>query len=150
TASTSAAWQYRHGWEGRNPPPVLKAGTTSIRKIEFADTRDLKQWMWKGTEGIAETTWPGVYNRSRLPGRDHYVPVPDSNTFGAGGKNFHLALPAGPVTRIEIRGAAFGELQYRPQAQRSFKALAKRPQGPVRSVYDIQPVNGGQLRFSNR
>lgn len=151
TASTSsAAWQYRHGWEGRNPPSVLKAGTTSIRKIEFADTRDLKQWMWKGTDGIAETTWPGVYNRSRLPGRDDYFQLPDWNTYVEGGKNFDLTLPAEPVNRIEIRGAAFGELQYRQQEQGSFKTLAKRPQGPVRSVYDIKPVNGGQLRFSNR
>jgi hypothetical protein len=40
-----------------------------IRKVEFADAKDLKEWMWKGVDGIAETTWPGVYNRSRLPGR---------------------------------------------------------------------------------
>ena len=55
-ATTSPhAWWHRYGWDG-TPPPALTAPTTSIRKVEFADVRDHKQWMWKGTDGIAETT----------------------------------------------------------------------------------------------
>lgn len=147
--ATRDAWLFRHGWEGRTPPPLLQSPTTSIRKIEFADTRDIKQWMWKGTDGIAETTWPGVYNRSRLPGRDDYFQLPDWNTYVEGGKNLDLILPAESVNRVEIRGAAFGELQYRDNNKEHFKRLVKRPEGAVRSVYDIKDVKGGELRFSN-
>ena len=56
--------------------------------------------MWKGTDGIAETTWPGVYNRSRLPGRDDYFQLPDWNTYVEGGKNLDLMLPAESVNRV--------------------------------------------------
>ena len=72
---------------GRGCTPALAAGGTRIRKIEFADTRDLKAWMWKATDGIAETTWPGVYNRSRLPGRNDYFQLPDWNTYVEGGQH---------------------------------------------------------------
>lgn len=143
------AWLYRHGWESSKAPPLLRSPTTSIRKIEFTDTRDLKQWMWKGTDGIAETTWPGVYNRSRLPGRDDYFQLPDWNTYVEGGKHFDLTLPDEAINRIEIRGAAFGELRYRKQADEKFKLVSRRAQGAVRSVYDIKALTGGQLRFSN-
>lgn len=143
------AWLYRHGWESSKAPPPLRSPTTSIRKIEFTDTRDLKQWMWKGTDGIAETTWPGVYNRSRLAGRDDYFQLPDWNTYVEGGKHFDLTLPEETVNRIEIRGAAFGELLYRQQSSQKFKPVLKRAQGAVRSVYDINALSGGQLRFSN-
>ena len=147
--ATRDAWLFRHGWEGRTPPPLLQSPTTSIRKVEFADTRDIKQWMWKGTDGIAETTWPGVYNRSRLPGRDDYFQLPDWNTYVEGGKNLDLMLPAESVNRVEIRGAAFGELQYRGNKKENFKRVLKKPEGAVRSVYDIKDVKGGELRFSN-
>jgi hypothetical protein len=144
------AWLFRHGWDTRTPPPQLKPGHNSFRKIELTDTRDLKQWMWKATDGIAETTWPGVYNRSRLPGRDDYFQLPDWNTYVEGGKNFDINLPAENINRVEIRGAAFGELQYRHNTTDVFKTLHKRPQGNVRSVYELTPLQGGQLRFSNQ
>ena len=143
------AWLYRHGWEARNAPPLLKPGHNSFRKIELTDTFDLKQWMWKATDGIAETTWPGVYNRSRLPGRNDYFQLPDWNTYVEGGQHFDVYLPAETINRIEMRGAAFGELQYRRNTQGQFNTLAQRPRGSVRSVFDIAPITAGQLRFSN-
>lgn len=143
------AWLFRHGWHQRKAPPLLTAPVTRFRKVEFTDTRDLKQWMWKATDGIAETTWPGVYNRSRLPGRDDYFQLPDWNTYVEGGKNLDLSLPDEPVNRIELRGAAYGELLYRPDADSPYRRLAKRPQGAVRSVYEFEAVQGGQLRFAN-
>ncbi|NEL42209.1 MAG: hypothetical protein G3W69_30895, partial [Xanthomonas perforans] len=92
------------GWDNGHAPPLLDAPVTRIRKVEFTDARDLKQWMWKATDGIAETTWPGVYNRSRLPGRDDYFQLPDWNTYVEGGKALDLTLPDEPVNRIELRG----------------------------------------------
>ncbi|KAF1721586.1 LamG-like jellyroll fold domain-containing protein [Pseudoxanthomonas wuyuanensis] len=142
------AWLHRHGWEGA-PPPALTLPVTRIRKVEFADTKDLKQWMWKGSDGIAETTWPGVYNRSRLPGRDDYFQLPDWNTYVEGGQNLDLSIPDNEtVNRIEIRGAAYGQLS-RTGNDGQAQALFQRPQGVVRSVDSFSDLQGGSLRFSN-
>lgn len=141
--ASQRAWRHRNGWEGA-PPPTLNAPTTSIRKIEFADVRDQKQWMWKGTDGIAETTWPGVYNRSRLAGRTDYFTLPDWNTYVDGGKTLDLTVPAGEaINRIEIRGAAYGTLSG------SAGTLFTRPEGVVRSVNVFAPQSGSKLRFTN-
>lgn len=148
-AADERAWRHRFGWEGA-PPPVLDAARTRIRKVEFADTRDLKQWMWKATDGIAETTWPGVYNRSRLPGRNDYFQLPDWNTYVEGGRHLDLTLPDGEtVNRIEIRGAAFGTLLHGADAESAGEVLLRRGKGVVRSVHDIPAQRGGVLRFAN-
>src|SRR3954466_5062753 len=39
------AWLHRFGWD-RGSPPALTAPVTRIRKVEFADAKDLKEWMW--------------------------------------------------------------------------------------------------------
>jgi hypothetical protein len=142
------AWLHRYGWDTASPP-VLTAATTTIRKVEFADARDQKQWMWKGVDGIAETTWPGVYNRSKLPGRDDYFELPDWNTYVEGGKAYDLTIPANEqVNRVEIRGAAYGDLGWSAD-DRAWTPLAKRPKGVVRSVTEIAARTGGHLRFTN-
>lgn len=143
-----AAWLHRYGWD-HTSPPVLDAPVTSIRKVEFADARDLKQWIWKGVDGIAETTWPGVYNRSRLPGRNDYFELPDWNTYVEGGKRYDLTvLPGERVNRIEIRGAAYGTLDWSDGDGKPV-TLAKRPQGVVRSVEHFAPRTGGRFGFTN-
>ncbi|ASR42535.1 hypothetical protein BEN78_03155 [Xanthomonas citri pv. mangiferaeindicae] len=147
-AQRQAAWLFRHGWQNGAAPPLLDAPTTSIRKVEFADTRDLKQWMWKATDGIAETTWPGVYNRSRLRGRDDYFQLPDWNTYVEGGRALDLTLPDEPVNRVEIRGAAYGRVLAGDDVG-SLQPLFERPQGIVRSVDDFPLRRGGHLRFAN-
>jgi len=141
-----SAWLHRYGWDHGAPP--LASATTSIRKIEFADVRDLKQWMWKGTDGIPETTWPGVYNRSRLPGRSDYFQLPDWNTYVEGGQALDLAMPDEPFNRVEIRGAAYGQASYGADADHQ-QPLFQRPQGVVRSVDQFAPRRGGRLRFTN-
>lgn len=143
-----AAFLHRFGWDNGHAPPLLDAPITRIRKVEFNDARDLKQWMWKATDGIAETTWPGVYNRSRLPGRDDYFQLPDWNTYVEGGKALALTLPDEPVNRIELRGAAYGQATYAaPNAQP--QPLFARSQGVVRSVDQFAQRRGGTLRFAN-
>jgi hypothetical protein len=102
-APDRAAWLHRFGWDSQSPP-VLADPVTTVRKVEFADAKDLKEWMWKGVDGIAETTWPGVYNRSRLPGRDDYFELPDWNVYVEGGKAYRLTVPSGTAfNRVEIR-----------------------------------------------
>jgi hypothetical protein len=142
-----AAWLHRYGWDHALPPPLTDP-VTRIRKVEFADAKDLKQWMWKATDGIAETTWPGVYNRSRLPGRDDYFQLPDWNVYVEGGKALDLALPDEPFNRIEIRGAAFGAASYR-DGSGAAHALFQRPRGVLRSVDQFAARRGGTLRFVN-
>jgi len=143
-----AAWLHRYGWD-RGSPPVLDVPSTRIRKIEFADARDLKEEMRKGIDGIAETTWPGVYNRSRLPGRDDYFELPDWNVYVEGGKNYDLTVPAGErFNRIELRGAAYGTLSYSADGSH-YMPLGTRPQGVVRTVDQFAPRTGGKLRFTN-
>lgn len=142
-APSQRSWWHRHGWDGA-APPVLESATTTIRKVEFADVKDLKQWMWKGTDGIAETTWPGVYNRSRLAGRDDYFQLPDWNTYVEGGQQLDLTIPDGEtINRVEIRGAAFGTLAG------TAGTLFTRPEGVVRSVDSFAAQRGGQLHFRN-
>ena len=137
------AWWHRHGWDGA-PPPLLSTPVTTIRKIEFADVKDKQQWMWKGTDGIAETTWPGVYNRSRLPGRNDYFQLPDWNTYVEGGQRLDLTVPEGErINRVGIRGAAFGTLAG------TAGTLFTRPKGVVRSVDGFAEQRGGVLHFSN-
>ena len=142
-AAQRAGWLHRYGWD-RAAPPLLTAPVTRVHKVEFGDARDLKQWMWKGVDGIAETTWPGVYNRSRLPGRDDYLELPDWNTYVEGGRRYDLTIPAGErVNRVEMRGAAYGALSW------NGRTLARRPAGVLRSVDAFAPVTGGTLSFTN-
>ncbi|GAC1612251.1 MAG: LamG domain-containing protein [Novosphingobium sp.] len=148
TADDRTAWLHRYGWD-RADPPVLDAPVTTIRKVEFADAKDLKSWMWKGVDGIPETTWPGVYNRSRLPGRDDYFELPDWNVYVEGGKRYDLTVPEGVrFNRVELRGAAYGSLDWTAPGGTS-QPLAKRPQGVVRSVDQFAPLTGGTLHFTN-
>ncbi len=142
------AWLHRFGWDHGRAPPALDAPSTRIRKVEFADAKDLKEWMWKATDGIAETTWPGVYNRSRLPGRNDYFQLPDWNVYVEGGKALDLALPDEPFNRIELRGAAYGQATY-AAAGATPAPLFSRAQGTVRSVDQFERRRGGHLRFTN-
>src|SRR6185295_14366502 len=81
-------WYTRYGWNHLQQfPAPLPSTETTVRKVEIHDAYDLKRWWWKGTDGIRETTWPGVYNRSRLPGRDDYFELPDWDCYSLSGKN---------------------------------------------------------------
>ena len=143
-----SAWLHRFGWD-KTSPPLLTDPVTRIRKVEFADAKDLKEWMYKGVDGIAETTWPGVYNRSKLPGRDDYFELPDWNVYVEGGKRYDLTVPAGETfNRVEIRGAAYGNLSWTDAGGKD-QTLATRAKGVVRSVDTVKPRTGGTLHFTN-
>ncbi len=93
----------------RANPPYLADASTRIRKVEFTGVYDLKQLMTAGADGIAETTWPGVYNRSRLPGRAIISSCP------IGTRMWKAASPSRfccrkSSNRIEFQGAAHGAL----------------------------------------
>ncbi|WP_372782821.1 LamG-like jellyroll fold domain-containing protein [Phenylobacterium sp.] len=138
-------WRLRYGWNRLgDAPPLLAAPVTRIRKVEFADAKDLKEWMWKATDGIAETTWPGVYNRSRLPGRNDYLTLPDWNVYVEGGKRLTLTLPDEPWNHLEIQGAAYGDLTW------GAGKIANRAQGQERTFNQFTDERrAGTLTFTN-
>jgi hypothetical protein len=104
--------------------------------------------MTAGSDGIAETTWPGVYNRSKLPGRHDYFELPDWNVYVEGGKAITFTLPDEPYNRLEFQGAAYGSLTTVDAAGKE-TPLAKRPKGELRNEYQFAVLKGGKLRFDN-
>lgn len=155
-ADWRAAWDRRFGFD-QGSAPYLADPVTRIRKVEFTEQRDIAQRLWKGNDGIRETTWPGVYNRSRLPGRNDYFTLPDWNVYSMGGKTGTWFLPDEPWNQVEIQGAAYGRLSAvnaRIDANRvvdetPLQTLANRPRGAERTTTRVQSHDGGAVRFTN-
>ncbi len=144
-------WWLRYGWNRPDdPPPYLADAATRVRKVEIHDAFDLKQWGLKGTDGIRETTWPQVYNHSRLPGRSDSIILPDSNCYSLSGKAVTFMLPDEPWNQIEISGAAYGAASHLVKVGAKSAPLFVRPKDQERTVHRLaQPLRGGQLRFEN-
>jgi hypothetical protein len=149
-------WWFRYGWNRQaDRPAVIDSAAVSIRKVEIHDAYDVKRWWWKGTDGIRETTWPGVYNRSRLPGRNDYFQLPDWDCYSLSGKTVSFVMPDEPWNQIEISGAAFGTMTLSagnagkdPAAPG--QVLFERPRGQERTFHRLpKPVRGQTLRFTN-
>ena len=152
-------WWLRYGWNraGDLPPP-LPARNVSVRKVEIHDAYDLKRWWWKACDGIRETTWPGVYNRSRLPGRHDYFQLPDWDCYSISGKSITFKLPEEPWNHLEISGAAWGKMELLPAGTametaseaRAESLLFERPQGSEKTVHALpSPLIGREIRFTN-
>jgi hypothetical protein len=159
-------WLHRYGWDRAGLPQLLPVTETIVRKVQINDAYDLKRWWWKGTDGIRETTWPGVYNRSTLPNRYDYFQLPDWDTYAMSGKSVTFYMPAEPWNHLEVEGGAWGRLdlltpgngdpkavaepdQHDPSPQLA-KHLFDRPEGTERTVHDlVEPVTGERVRFTN-
>ena len=146
TTATADEWRLRFGWDRIAGPSDYGSGTAiGVRKVEFSDTRDQKEKMFRGADGIRETTWPGVYNRSRLPGRDDYFELPDWNVYSTGGKDYTLTLPDESWNHIEIVGSAYGRLNL-DDGQK----ILDRPEGAERTSTQLaNQHHGGVLDFRN-
>jgi hypothetical protein len=148
-------WLYHYGWNRADDvPPALDSLYTVIRKVEIHDVYDLKRWWWKATDGIRETTWPGVYNRSRLPGRNDYFQLPDWDCYSLSGKSVTFFMPDEPWNHLEISGAAWGAMTLlaRDPEQRVDieKNLFERPQGQEKTFHRLDhAVTGQKIRFTN-
>jgi hypothetical protein len=160
-------WWFHYGWnrEGNFPAP-LPAPATTVRKVEIHDAYDLKRWWWKGTDGIRETTWPGVYNRSRLVGRFDYFQLPDWDCYSLSGKSVTFYMPNEPWNHLEIQGGAWGNVSLlisgegQPGAVADpdqhdtspmlVRTLFERPKGQERTTHDFStPFVGKRVRFTN-
>jgi hypothetical protein len=150
-ADVLAEWRLRYGFNRPGDPPTeLSSPVTTIRKVAFLEAKDVKEFMYKGIDGIAETTWPGVYNRSRLPGRSDYFPLPDWNVYVDGGKTYALSVADEPWNHVEIQGAAFGTLTYAKDDKTKEATIAERAKGQQRTYHQLSEERiGGILRFNN-
>jgi hypothetical protein len=140
------AWLMRYGWT-KDLPVALASPQTTIRKVEVTAAWDLKERMMGASDGIAETTWPGVYNRSKLPGRHDYFELPDWNVYVEGGKAITFDLPNEAWNHIEFTGAAHGTLTA--IGAKGEEKLGDQPQGLERNAYQFAGQTGGKLRFNN-
>jgi hypothetical protein len=148
-------WWYRYGWNRPNDIPTpLDSAYTTVRKVEIHDAYDLKRWWWKATDGIRETTWPGVFNRSRLPNRNDYFKLPDWDCYSLSGKSITFFMPEEPWNHLEISGGAWGSmtlLGYNVEKQANTeKTLFERPKGQERTFHQFaEPIVGQKIRFTN-
>jgi hypothetical protein len=146
--ATRDEWLLRYGWN--RPGDVtayLRDAKTSVRKVEILDAYDLKRWWWKATDGIRETTWPGVYNRSRLPGRNDYFQLPDWDCYSLSGKSITFTMPDEPWNHLEISGAAWGRMYLEGPTPR---ALFERSKGQEKTFHQLpSSVRGEKIRFEN-
>jgi hypothetical protein len=155
TAEVQKEWWYHYGWNrpGDIATPLASPFTT-VRKVEIHDVYDLKRWWWRATDGIRETTWPGVYNRSRLTGRNDYFQLPDWDTYSVSGKSVTFFMPDERWNHLEIEGGAWGSMVLEAHSLETEKdnstTLFERPQGQERTFHQFDtPITGQKLLFTN-
>ena len=144
------AWWDRHGWNLPNdPPPHLSSENVVIRKIGIHEAYDVRRWMWKANDGIRETTWPGVYNMSRLPGRYDYFVYPDWDCYSMSGQSISFHLPDEPWNHVEVWGKAWGQLTYEKDHAYDL-TFGVRKQEQLKSFHRMEETAlGGKIRFDN-
>lgn len=146
------AWQHRYGFDSKQQAPQVKDGaTTAIRKVQIQKAYDQKRWYWKGCDGMKETTWPGVYNRSRLAGRFDYQQLPDWDCYSTSGKQVRFIMPDEPWNHVEMTGSAWGSLAVSADtAGTNAKEVAKLAQTEHHSIVRLgEAVNGQTMVFTN-
>jgi hypothetical protein len=146
-------WNLKYGWNRPNDPPVLiDSESETIRKVEIHDAFDLKRWWWKANDGIRETTWPGVYNRSRLIGRDDYFELPDWDCYSLSGKDVTFYMPNEPWNHLEIAGGAWGNMGLLQSGGTDAESkLFERPRGQEITYhqFDKEFAGGEKIHFAN-
>ena len=164
-ADAQKEWWFHYGWNRPDDIPTpLTSASTVVRKVQINDAYDIGRWWFRGMDGIRETTWPGVYNRSRLVGRFDYFQLPDWDCYAISGKTITFIMPNEPWNHLEFSGGAFGKLDLLTPdvsvdgVRRAgldgkmlpAKTLFDRPSGQETTIHDFaEPVTGGKLRFTN-
>jgi hypothetical protein len=150
-----AEWDLKYGWNRKGDAPfVVEASSTTVRKVEIHDAFDLKRWWWRANDGIRETSWPGVFNRSRITGRHDYFTLPDWDCYSLSGKTITFTLPDEPWNHLEIAGGAWGTMTLLAHdleaAKDKEEKLFDRPKGQEVTYHSFdEPIIGQKIRFVN-
>lgn len=146
--TTRLEWMRRFGFDAATLPAPISHPFTHVRKVEIHNAWDMKRWWMKGCDGIRETTWPGVYNRSRLPGRTDYFVLPDWDCYSVSGKEITFEPVADEYfNQIEISGSAHGVLRIHGRME---EQLTVRRESSERSVLRLdEPVRNVSVTFTN-
>ena len=149
-AAQEQAWCRFYGFDAATPPELSDRATT-VRKLGILDIYDLKRWYWKAGDGIRETTWPGVYNRSRIEGRNDYFQLPDWDCYSTSGRQVRFLLPDEPWNHVEITGGAYGTLGLSHDREGSDpQEIGRKERGTQRTFHRFaQPRTGQTLVFTN-
>jgi hypothetical protein len=145
-------WKLRYGWNRDGDlPPRLENKTTTIRKVQILETYDVKRWWWKANDGIRETTWPGVFNRSRIIGRTDYYILPDWDCYTVSGKEVRFNMPDEKWNYLEISGGADGTIAVTPDPQgKNGTKIFTREKRNERTFHKLErPVTGQTIVFAN-
>jgi hypothetical protein len=143
----AAIWKTRTGWRDTGAYPPALAPDAIVRKVEVHDAYDLKRWYWKALDGIRETTWPGVYNRSRLKGRNDYFQLPDWDCYTLSGRSLQLRMPNEPYNHIEIAGSATGSMESYQQKEPLFQRTGDIAGAPERTAHRFAARQNDVLLF---
>ncbi|MDR1672513.1 MAG: hypothetical protein LBS09_03485 [Bacteroidales bacterium] len=144
-------WHLRYGWTD-DLPPYLAHEATTVRKVQILEAYDLKTWWWKANDGIRETTWPGVYNRSRIIGRNDYFQLPDWFCYSLSGQQVRFNMPDNETWNyFEVSGGADGQISVTPNRDGSGGIPCfVRAKGKERTFHKMKtPVKGQTVVFSN-
>ena len=143
-------WKRFYGFD-KHVPPYLCNETTSVRKIGITETYDLKRWYWKCNDGIRETTWPGVFNRSSILGRNDYFQLPDWDCYSLSGWEVRFNLPEETWNYLEITGGALGKIAVSESKDgQNANEIAYRSNQTEKSFHLIeQPITGKTIVFKN-
>jgi hypothetical protein len=148
----SDEWNLRYGWNrAGDMPPYLENTSTTIRKVQILEAYDIKRWWWKANDGIRETTWPGVFNHSRIAGRADYFILPDWDCYTLSGKNVRFNMPDEKWNYLEISSGADGKIALTPNKDGSGgKEIFTRAKGNERTFHKLgNPVQGQTIVFTN-
>ena len=144
-------WAFRYGWADNQLPPALEGRATTVRKVQILEAYDLKTWHWKANDGIRETTWPGVYNRSRIIGRTDYFILPDWFCYSTSGHQVRFNMPEETWNYLEISGGADGQISITPNKDGTGgQQYFTRQPAHERSFHKLEnPLKGQTVVFTN-
>ena len=136
-------WLHRYGFDGP-APAVLGDAATTVRKVQISEVYDELRRYWKSNDGIRETTWPGMYNRSSIEGRNDYFQLPDWDCYSTSGWSVRWIMPDEEWNHLELYGGAFGRLDA------DGTRIADKPRGTQKRVWRLDRTRrGGTLKFTN-